>query len=72
LVYKNVTLRLGILNHFYKFAVSVVYRVILVQILPAGDKTEIGENGVTLSGGQKARVALARAIYQVVLHYCYN
>ena len=35
-----------------------------LELLAAGDQTEIGENGVNLSGGQKQRVGLARAAYQ--------
>ncbi|CAD1785487.1 similar to Saccharomyces cerevisiae YGR281W YOR1 Plasma membrane ATP-binding cassette (ABC) transporter, multidrug transporter mediates export of many different organic anions including oligomycin [Maudiozyma barnettii] len=35
-----------------------------MKILPAGDKTEIGERGINLSGGQKARINLARAVYR--------
>ena len=35
-----------------------------LAIMPAGDMSEIGEKGINLSGGQKARLALARAIYK--------
>ncbi|KAH0542222.1 hypothetical protein FGG08_003344 [Glutinoglossum americanum] len=34
-----------------------------LEMLPHGDLTEIGERGITVSGGQKQRLNIARAIY---------
>ncbi|KAI9838425.1 MAG: hypothetical protein M1838_004608 [Thelocarpon superellum] len=34
-----------------------------LMVLPDSDETEVGERGISLSGGQKARLTLARAVY---------
>lgn len=67
---QNATLQDNIL--FGKKANLAKYRNVIetcalqadLEIMPAGDKTEIGEKGINLSGGQKQRVSLARAVYQ--------
>ena len=39
-----------------------------MSVLPFGDLTLVGERGVTLSGGQKARITLARYVYSSVYY----
>jgi len=34
-----------------------------MKLFANGQKTVIGERGINVSGGQKARISLARAIY---------
>ncbi|RDB20896.1 Metal resistance protein YCF1 [Hypsizygus marmoreus] len=48
---------------FYNMVVEACALGQDLALLPQGDLTEVGEKGITLSGGQRARISLARAVY---------
>ncbi|ODM94820.1 Multidrug resistance-associated protein 1, partial [Orchesella cincta] len=50
-------------THKYKKILEACALLPDLEMLVAGDKTEIGEKGINLSGGQKQRLSLARAVY---------
>ncbi|XP_038618605.1 multidrug resistance-associated protein 1 isoform X2 [Tachyglossus aculeatus] len=66
---QNASLRENILfgrqpeERHYKQVIEACALLPDLEILPSGDRTEIGEKGVNLSGGQKQRVSLARSVY---------
>jgi ATP-binding cassette subfamily C (CFTR/MRP) protein 1 len=66
---QNDTLKNNILFHSpyeekkYNYVLDVCELLPDLAILVGGDMTEIGEKGINLSGGQKARISIARAIY---------
>jgi ATP-binding cassette subfamily C (CFTR/MRP) protein 1 len=50
-------------SDFYEKTVTACALLDDFAQLPDGDETVVGERGISLSGGQKARVSLARAVY---------
>lgn len=62
-VQENITFGLPFVESRYQNALRACSLEKDIELLVDGDKTEVGPKGVTLSGGQRWRVALARALY---------
>ncbi|CAI6364367.1 unnamed protein product [Macrosiphum euphorbiae] len=63
-VKKNILFGSPMDEHRYKQVIQVCALKSDFEQFPYGDETTVGERGVTLSGGQRARINLARAVYK--------
>eukprot|EP00536_Pseudo-nitzschia_multiseries_P013764 jgi/Psemu1/245584/estExt_Genewise1.C_6110003 len=63
-VRENITMGLPFRSEWYNRVVEVCGLRMDFQIFRYGDSTIVGDRGVQCSGGQRARIGLARAIYR--------
>ena len=59
-------------KEFYQQTLEACQLLPDLKILADGDHTTVGEKGISLSGGQKARVSLARAVYSRAEIYLFD
>ncbi|KAJ3149877.1 hypothetical protein HDU86_006835 [Geranomyces michiganensis] len=62
-VRSNVLMHLPLKESAFATAVATTFLKHDLTQLPKGDMTSVGEKGANFSGGQKMRIALARAVY---------
>ncbi|GAA6024113.1 hypothetical protein JCM10207_003170 [Rhodosporidiobolus poonsookiae] len=62
-VRENITFGHRFEPEFYELVLEACALKPDLSLLKDGDATEVGEKGISLSGGQKARIGLARAVY---------
>ena len=63
-VRENITMGLPFNEKWYNEVVDACGLRLDFQIFRAGDQTLVGDRGVQCSGGQRARIGLARAVYR--------
>lgn len=68
----NILFGLPYAKYKYKNTLKVCALERDLQLLPNSDRTLVGERGVSLSGGQRARINLARAVYRQADIYLFD